>query len=182
MPELAIPIMIFMIEGCRYARGLLKHGFPVIKLSHHFESLRCHHDLLTGTESCVKKDFGYVPFVVFTITPFPLSWVINWIATRVTRRVPLEEQELLTLRDTWVHLLFFGGSYCPCRSFARVHVFVVPCCDVHYEFHVKRCYVRLYSSLFCREIHVLSMLFVFNYTYLVSNTMISISRALHVVL
>jgi len=73
MPELVIPIMIFMKEGCRYAREQLKHGFPVVKLSHHFESLRFHHDLLTGTESCVKKDFGYVPFVVITITPFPLS-------------------------------------------------------------------------------------------------------------
>jgi hypothetical protein len=34
--------------------------------------------------------------------------------------------------------------------FVQVHVltFLVPCCDVHYDFHVKRGFDRLYSLIF----------------------------------
>ena len=38
----------------------------------------------------------YVSFVVITISRFPHSLHITWILTRVTRRVPPVEQELLT--------------------------------------------------------------------------------------
>jgi len=30
-------------------------------------------------------------------------------------------------------------------------MFFVPCCDVRFDFRVKRCSVRLYSHLFCRR-------------------------------
>jgi hypothetical protein len=48
---------------------------------------------------CVINDHGYVPFVVITIWFFPHSWLITWFLTRVRRRVPLVEQELLTLSE-----------------------------------------------------------------------------------
>jgi len=40
---------------------------------------------------------GYVPLVVNTSRSFPHSWRITGFVTRLTRRVPLMEQELLTL-------------------------------------------------------------------------------------
>ena len=46
---------------------------------------------------CVKNDHGYVPLIVNTFGSFPHSWLITEFVTRVTRWVPLVEQELLTL-------------------------------------------------------------------------------------
>jgi hypothetical protein len=46
---------------------------------------------------CVKNYHRYVPLVVNTSQSFPHSWLITGFITRVTRRVPLVEQELLTL-------------------------------------------------------------------------------------
>jgi hypothetical protein len=48
---------------------------------------------------CVTNDHWYVPFVVIIIRSFPHSWLINGFVTRLTRRVPHVEQELLTLPD-----------------------------------------------------------------------------------
>jgi len=42
---------------------------------------------------------GYVSLVVSTSRSFPHSWLITGFITRLTRRVPLVEQELLTLPD-----------------------------------------------------------------------------------
>jgi hypothetical protein len=39
------------------------------------------------------------PLVVITSRSFPRSWFINGFVTRLTRRVPLVEQELLTLSE-----------------------------------------------------------------------------------
>jgi hypothetical protein len=44
-------------------------------------------------------DHGYVPLVVNTSRPFPHSRIITGFATRLTRQVPLVEQELLTLPE-----------------------------------------------------------------------------------
>ena len=44
---------------------------------------------------CVANDHGYVPLVVNTSRFFPHSWLITGFVTRLTRRVPLVEQELL---------------------------------------------------------------------------------------
>jgi hypothetical protein len=41
----------------------------------------------------------YVPLVVITSRSFPHSWLITRFVTRLTRRVPLVEQELLTLTE-----------------------------------------------------------------------------------
>ncbi len=46
---------------------------------------------------CVTNDHGYVPLVVNTSRSFRHSWLITGFVTRLTRRVSLVEQELLTL-------------------------------------------------------------------------------------
>jgi hypothetical protein len=48
---------------------------------------------------CFTNDHGYVPLVVSTSLYFPLSWLITGFVTRLTRWVPLVEQELLTLPE-----------------------------------------------------------------------------------
>ena len=45
---------------------------------------------------CVTNDHRYVPLVNISQS-FPHSWLITGFVTRLTRRVPLVEQELLTL-------------------------------------------------------------------------------------
>ena len=46
---------------------------------------------------CVTNDHGYVPLVVSTSRSFPHSRLNTGFMTRLTRRVPLVEQELPTL-------------------------------------------------------------------------------------
>jgi len=46
---------------------------------------------------CVTNDHGYVPLVVNTSRPFSHSCLITGFVTRLTRRVPQVEQELLCL-------------------------------------------------------------------------------------
>ena len=48
---------------------------------------------------CVTNDHGYVPFAVNTSRSFPHLRLITGFATRLTRLVPLVEQELLTLPE-----------------------------------------------------------------------------------
>ena len=47
----------------------------------------------------LDNDHGYVPIVVKTSRSFPHSRLITGFVTRLTRRVPLVEQELLTLPE-----------------------------------------------------------------------------------
>jgi hypothetical protein len=48
---------------------------------------------------CVTNDHGYVPLVVNTSRSFPHSRLTTGCVTRLTRRVPLVEQELFTLPE-----------------------------------------------------------------------------------
>ena len=48
---------------------------------------------------CVTNDHGCVPLVINTSRYFPLAWLITGFVTRLTLRVPLVEQELLTLPE-----------------------------------------------------------------------------------
>ena len=48
---------------------------------------------------CVTNDHGYVLLVANTSRSFPHSWLITGFVTILTRRVPLVEQELLTLPE-----------------------------------------------------------------------------------
>jgi hypothetical protein len=47
----------------------------------------------------LTNDHGYVPLVVITSLSFPHSRLITGFVARLTRRLPLVEQELLTLLD-----------------------------------------------------------------------------------
>ena len=55
----------------------------------------CYHRPLRNL--CVTNDHCYAPLVVSAYRFFPHAWLINGFVTRVARRVPLVEQELLTL-------------------------------------------------------------------------------------
>ena len=91
----------FLDRGLVLTRKLLNQGFLLVKLK---SSLRKfygrHHDLADHCGISVsqnKNDHGYVPLVVNTSRSFPHSRLITGFVTRLTRRVPLVEQELLTL-------------------------------------------------------------------------------------
>ena len=48
---------------------------------------------------CVKHDHAYVPLVINTFRSFPHSWIITGFLSRLTRRVSLVEEELLTFPE-----------------------------------------------------------------------------------
>ena len=58
--------------------------------------------------------YGYIPLVVSTSRSFPHSWIITIFVTRVTRRVPLEGQELLSslVLVGFVFLVLSFSVYC----------------------------------------------------------------------
>ena len=58
---------------------------------------------------CVTNDHGYVALVVNTSRSFPHSRFIIGFVTRLTRRVPLVEQELLTLQEHLSSFPVFSG-------------------------------------------------------------------------
>jgi len=60
---------------------------------------------------CVTYDHGYIPpcHIHFQVLSFPHSWLITRFVTRVTRWVPLVEQELLTLQEHPSSPLDFSG-------------------------------------------------------------------------
>ena len=57
----------------------------------------------------IINDHGYVQLVVNTPRSFPRSWLITGFVTRLTRRVPLVEQGLLTLPEHLSSLPVFCG-------------------------------------------------------------------------
>ena len=72
---------------------------------------------------CVANDIGYIPLVVNTLRSFPHSRLIT---TRSTRRVPLVEQELLTLPEHLCSPPVFSGV-CVSRSLVLRVCFVDRC-------------------------------------------------------
>ena len=69
---------------------------------------------------CVTNDHGYVPLVMNTFRSFPYSRLITRFVTRLTRRVPLVEQELLPLTrslctyfvDSCLSICTFSFGHC----------------------------------------------------------------------
>jgi hypothetical protein len=83
----------FLDRGWLLTRKLLNKGFLLVKLKS---------SLLQSSPRwniCVTDDHRYVPLVVNTSRSFPRSWLITGFVTRLTRRVSLVEQELLTLPE-----------------------------------------------------------------------------------
>jgi hypothetical protein len=58
---------------------------------------------------CVTNAHGDVLLVVSTSRSFPHSWRITWFVSRLTRRVSLVEQELLTLTEHLISPPVFSG-------------------------------------------------------------------------
>jgi hypothetical protein len=81
-------------------KKLLNQGFFVVKLKSSLRSFQSPPWLGWPLWSiCVTNDQGYVPLVVNTSRSFPHSRLIIGFVTRLTRKVPLVEQELLTLPE-----------------------------------------------------------------------------------
>ena len=77
--------------------------------------------------------YRYVPLVTNTFWSFPHSWLITGFLTRETRRVPLVEQEVLTLPEHLSSHLIFSGvrgtrSLALCVMFCRLFFFFWPLC------------------------------------------------------
>ena len=81
---------------------------------------------LTSWNICVTNEHGYVPLVVSTSRSFPHSRLITGFVARLTRRVPLVEQELLTLPEHMSSPPVFSGIRVT-RSLA-LFVCFVDCC------------------------------------------------------
>ena len=93
---------------------------------------------------CVTNDHGYVPLVVITYQSFPHSWVILGFVTRLTRRVPLVEQEVLTLPEHVNSLPVFSGVRVT-RSLVLCVCFV----DRYLSyFHFSFCHCVVCSSIY----------------------------------
>ena len=57
------------------------------------------HDLVNRYGTCVTDDHGHDPFVINTFRSFPHALLVTGFVTRVTRRVPLVGQEVLTIPE-----------------------------------------------------------------------------------
>jgi len=68
-----------------------------------------HHDLVDRYGISVTNDHGYVPLVVNTSRSIPHSRLHTRFVTTLTRRVPLVEQELLTLPQHLDSTSVFSG-------------------------------------------------------------------------
>ena len=75
---------------------------------------------------CITNDHGCVPLNVYTSRSFLHSWLITWFLHRLTRRVPLVEQELLTLPEHLSTPPVFGWFRVTKYSF--ICVCFVDCC------------------------------------------------------
>ena len=73
--------------------------------------------------NCDRNNIVYVPFVVISKQSFPYLWH-HRITTRITRRVPLEEQELTIFKD---HLGSFTSCFCGIRVSQSLTFCVVLC-------------------------------------------------------
>jgi hypothetical protein len=152
--ELVVPIRIYLIEVCCYHGSYLTKGSSWLNWSHHFESFT----VATMTWLTDKEYLGHKwPHIICstchsTSRSFPHSWLITGFVTRLTRRVPLEEQELtaypsgvpefthgfywgswysifsficMSRRTLFVPLFFFFWPLC-CLSFFDLRILITP--------------------------------------------------------
>ena len=116
IPELVVPIRISFIEDC------------CLQVSY-----------------CTTNDHGYVTLVLSTSRSFPHSWPITGFATIFTRRVPLVEQEQLTLPEHLSSPPVFSGVRVT-RSLVLCVCFVDRClsfCTFSFG-HCVVCYASIY--------------------------------------
>ena len=93
----------FLDRGLLLTMKLLNQGFLLIKLKSSLQ--KCygrHHDLVDryGISVSQMTMHGYVPLVVNTSRSFPGLRLITGFVTRLSRLVPLVEQNCLPFRST----------------------------------------------------------------------------------
>ena len=110
--------------------------------------------ILTNTKLMMKKTLpakpstvwyeheGYVPFLAITTWSFPHSWIAITLVAKVTPRLSLVEQELLTLPGQMRYLWFLGCSCCSIFMFS-VYYFVYNC-SIFCPF--SHCHCLIYAS------------------------------------
>jgi hypothetical protein len=101
---------------------------------------------------CVTNGHGYVPLVVSTSRSFPHSRLITGFVTRLTPRVPLAEQELLTLPEHMISPPVFSGVrvtrslvLCVCFVDRCLYFFFCPLCCLFF-FDIRILIIPLLSS------------------------------------
>ena len=149
--ELVVPIRISLIEGCCLQGSYWTKGsFRKVEV---ITSKILRSPPWLGWplwNICVTNDHGYVPLVVNTSRSFPNSRFVTWLA----RRVPLVEQDLLTLPEhlnsppvfSGVHVIFsFTCMFC--RSlFVLLYFFFWPLCCLFF-FDIRILIAPLVSSI-----------------------------------
>ena len=119
----------FLDRGLLLTRKLLNQGFLSVKLkpSNTLKILRSPPSLgWMLWNICVTNYHGYVPLVVNTSRSFPHLWLITRFVTRLTRWVPLVEQELPTLPEHLSLPPVFSGV-CVTRSLVLCACFANRC-------------------------------------------------------
>ena len=100
------------VVGRQRALHTKNSGFAHTTLPWHISTFRGYRILFSIRNPYVHRFtyfFGYVPLVVNTSRSFPHSRLITGFLTRLTRRVPLVEQELLTLQEHMSSPPVFSG-------------------------------------------------------------------------
>ena len=104
-----VPIRISLIEDCCYQGSYWTNGSSLLSWSN-FKSCRSPPWLGWPLWNIyVTNDHGYDPLIASTPRSFPHSWLIIGFVTRLTRRMPLVEQELPTLPEDLSSPPVFSG-------------------------------------------------------------------------
>ena len=131
------PLTSLLDGGLVLTRKLLN---LLVKFKSSLRKLHGSHQSLRNI--CVTNDHKYAPLVVSNTRPFPHSWLITGFATRITRRVPLVEQELLILPEHLISPRFSVGFVLLdfkilCSVFISLFVLLsLFCCMELFVFHV----------------------------------------------
>ena len=134
------PYQDFLDRGLLLIMKLLNQGFLLVKLKSSLRKIYGrHHDLVDRYGISVTNDHGYVPLVVSTSRFFPHSRFITGFVTRLTRRVPLVEQELINLPEHLSSPPVFSGV--PVTRSLVVRVCIVDRCLSFCTFSFGHCVV-----------------------------------------
>jgi hypothetical protein len=136
-------------------RKLLNQGFFLVTLKSSLRKVyNRNHDLVNRYEISVSHVTTCVPLVVSTSRSFPHSRLVTGFVTRVTRRMPLVEQKLLTIPEHLCSPLVFSGfrvarSLFFCVLFCRsLFVLFLSLCCLSFALRVL---VYLNSSMYTDE-------------------------------
>ena len=151
-PELIVPSKRLLLT-----RKLLNQGFLLVNFMSSLRKVyKRHHDLVNRYEISVSHTTTCVPLVVSTSWSIPHSRLVTGFVTRVTRRIPLVEQNLLTIPEYLCSPLVYSGFrvarslfFCVllCRSLFILFLFVIMLSLCCLSF-VLRVLVYLNSSMY----------------------------------